>query len=108
MTELQQQIRRQNVSRNKFRVVIQKIKQETPCVDCGESYPYWIMDFDHLKDKSFNISALVRKHGCSVEKLNEEIAKCELVCANCHRTRSHFRSKKTESKDILDMDEYYS
>lgn len=100
--------RRQNVSRGKFRVIIQKIKQETPCTDCGESYPYWIMDFDHLEDKSFNISSMVREVGCSLEKLNTELEKCEIVCSNCHRNRTHMRSRKSDSKDMLDIHEYYA
>lgn len=104
----EKQIRGQNVSREKFRVKIQQIKQNTPCADCGESYPYWVMDFDHLEDKSFNISQMVRNQGCSMELLEKEIAKCEIVCSNCHRTRTHFRAKRTNSKDVLDVDSYYT
>lgn len=104
----EKQNRRQNVSRGKFRVRIQEIKQNTPCADCKENYPYWIMDFDHLEDKTSGIAQLVRNVGCNEEALLREIAKCEVVCANCHRTRTRFRSKKSESKDMIDLSEYYS
>lgn len=99
---------RQQKSRNKLRIFLQQYKQENPCVDCLEFYPYWVMDFDHLRDKNFSISQMARSRGASMDVLLEEIEKCELVCANCHRTRTHFRSKKTDtSKDMLDVSEYY-
>lgn len=64
-------------------------KTGVPCADCGEVYPHYVMDYDHLGDKEFEISD--RPGGRSKERLLAEIAKCELVCANCHRERSHQR-----------------
>jgi hypothetical protein len=48
------------------------------------------MDFDHISDnKSFTISdGSVNQ---SIERLITEIKKCEVVCANCHRIRTHKR-----------------
>jgi hypothetical protein len=57
-----------------------------PCVDCGES-DIVVLEFDHQRDKLLNISVLCRD-GYSLEKLKQEIAKCEVVCANCHRRRT--------------------
>ena len=65
------------------------IKEESPCVDCNTYYPYYIMDFDHLKDKKWNINELIDR--CSVSGLKDEIAKCEVVCSNCHRARTYAR-----------------
>ena len=57
-----------------------------PCVDCGESDPV-VLEFDHLRDNSANVTTLVvRRVAWSV--ILEEIAKCEVVCANCHRRRT--------------------
>jgi hypothetical protein len=64
-----------------------------PCVDCGETDPV-ILEFDHLKTKDFNISDAARK-GVSIKKLNDEIAKCEVRCANCHRRKTYERSGLT-------------
>ena len=61
-----------------------------PCLDCKKKYPPYVMDFDHLGDKFDNVATMVRE-GYSIEKLIEEIAKCELVCSNCHRIRTHNR-----------------
>lgn len=59
-----------------------------PCVDCGETEPA-CLDFDHRDgvEKSFGL-ALARKHMYSIERLMEEIAKCDVKCANCHRKRT--------------------
>jgi hypothetical protein len=49
------------------------------------------MDFDHIHgEKTGNISAMSRKKG--ILQLQEELSKCELVCANCHRERTWKRS----------------
>lgn len=57
-----------------------------PCSDCGNT-DYRVLDFDHLKDKEFNISDGI-KWGYSLERIKAEIAKCEVVCSNCHRIRT--------------------
>ena len=78
---------------------IQVYKETHPCTDCGDCFPYYVMDFDHLGNKSFAISRY--KHSTnSLERVREEIAKCELVCSNCHRIRTFRRmqEKKAEKK----------
>ena len=72
-------------SRSKVASILREAK-DVPCTDCGIRYPYYIMDFDHLYDKRFNIGSDGVKF--SREDLYIEIAKCEVVCSNCHRTRT--------------------
>ena len=67
-----------------------KLREETPCNDCGNKFPYYVMEFDHLKHKKEDVTTLV---GSSWKKLLTEIKKCDLVCANCHRVRTHRRRK---------------
>ncbi len=60
--------------------------RENSCVDCGER-DIVVLEFDHLRDKVMDVSALSRE-GYSLVKLKQEIAKCDVVCANCHRRRT--------------------
>ena len=62
-----------------------------PCADCGNSFHFSSMDFDHLGDKKFNIATSANKQ-YPKEKILEEIAKCEVVCSNCHRYRTWKRA----------------
>ncbi len=70
---------------------VRKLKEETPCADCDKKYPYYVMDFDHLdpSTKYMCVGRLIRTY--SEKLLRTEIAKCELVCSNCHRERTHKR-----------------
>lgn len=61
-----------------------------PCTDCKVSYPYYVMDWDHVSgEKVANVGTMT--HQGALKKALDEIAKCELVCANCHRIRTHKR-----------------
>jgi hypothetical protein len=59
-----------------------------PCADCGETDPR-VLEFDHLRDKAFSVSAGIRDRNW--QSVLDEIAKCEVVCANCHRRRTASR-----------------
>jgi hypothetical protein len=61
---------------------IDEYLSEHPCVDCGEDNVA-LLDFDHLRDKTADVSNLVRE-GSSWERIADEIAKCAVRCANCH------------------------
>lgn len=70
------------------RAFLSAFKEALPCVDCKTFYPSYAMDLDHLRDKT---DAIARFKACSLNRLKEEIAKCELVCSNCHRIRTYSR-----------------
>lgn len=75
------------------RGLIRTVK-ERPCADCGVQYPYYVMDLDHARgDKILNMAVTVAR-GFSDEEILAEIAKCDVVCANCHRERTFQRRKK--------------
>jgi len=78
-----------NLKRDKAaaRALIREAKDQ-PCVDCGVKYPYYVMDFDHLGNKDFTIGGALTK---SLAALRAEISKCDVVCSNCHRIRTHER-----------------
>jgi hypothetical protein len=65
--------------------------KNVPCADCGRCYPPWVMDFDHgYNAKVDNVSHLARKPN-GLKRALEEARKCEIVCSNCHRERTHER-----------------
>jgi hypothetical protein len=68
--------------------LIRQIKRQE-CSDCGIKYPAYVMDFDHVRgEKKFNLS---KSHSRSWKDIFEESKKCDIVCANCHRIRTHLR-----------------
>ena len=78
--------------RKSKRVIIEEAKGQ-PCVDCGIQYPSHVMQFDHIEDnKDFNIGS--KGAGASVKRLQAEIVKCEIVCANCHAERTYQRANR--------------
>jgi hypothetical protein len=61
------------------------------CKDCGLADPV-VLEFDHVGAKRGAISNLV-KEGYRLSRIKEELASCELVCANCHRRRTGLRAR---------------
>jgi hypothetical protein len=85
---------------------LRKLKS-VPCMDCGGTYPPVCMDFDHRPgaEKKFNIA---QWRQFSAFELVAEIAKCDLVCSNCHRVRSAERGWPGAGRtcvDVTEMDE---
>ncbi len=71
-------------------IKIAKLKSETPCTDCKKKYPYYVMEFDHVRgEKIGNVADL--SHTRNWKQVSAEIEKCEIVCANCHRERTWSR-----------------
>lgn len=72
--------------RARGRAIVVQAK-DVPCMDCGGRFPSVCMDFDHVRgEKVGNVATMI---GLSVAKIEAEIAKCEVVCSNCHRIRTH-------------------
>ena len=76
----------------KHRDKIDAIKLEAGCMDCGYNSHSCALDFDHRDptSKLFTISNGSSKHWTFIQ---EEIDKCDIVCANCHRVRTKERSQ---------------
>lgn len=74
--------------------IIRKAKSK-PCADCGIEYPFPAMQFDHVRDKKKGDICHMRSY--SVKRLEAEISKCDIVCANCHQVRSYERAHRVRS-----------
>lgn len=79
--------------RDELRALIAEHKN-VPCMDCGQRLPAVCMDFDHrpAEEKRFEIAKMVGQQR-TPSLLLAEIAKCDVVCANCHRIRTAERHR---------------
>jgi hypothetical protein len=73
-----------------------------PCVDCGESNIV-VLDFDHLHSKKCEISKMIQNK-VSVKTLIQEIGKCAIRCANCHRIKTSKQLNHYKYTFITQMD----
>ena len=74
--------------RNKLREEVNALKDTSYCQICKKSYPAPVMDYHHI-DKNNKINAVSQLILSSVsrKKVFDEIDKCILLCANCHRLK---------------------
>ncbi|HTR73240.1 MAG TPA: hypothetical protein VMG80_06550 [Solirubrobacteraceae bacterium] len=84
-----------NAGRRKQALIAERVTylieffRERPCADCGETDPL-VLEFDHLGHKNFAISVGIRTRNW--QAVLDEIATCDVVCANCHRRRTALRA----------------
>ncbi len=72
-----------------------ELKLASGCVDCGYNEHPAALDFDHLPGQVKH-RGLARMLTVTRSTLLAEVAKCEIVCANCHRIRT-WKRRNSES-----------
>ena len=79
--------------RQKMRDWFEEFRQDLKCKECGVS-EFYLLDFHHRdpKEKEMEVSIAVTS-GWGKKRILEEIAKCDIYCANCHR-RYHYFEKQ--------------
>jgi hypothetical protein len=65
--------------------------KDVPCMDCGRTFPTYVMEFDHREPRLGKPTIPAILYKLSISKFLGEIGKCDVVCANCHRVRTHNR-----------------
>ena len=80
---LKQVKKRKQIVREMAKEYIYEYLSTHPCVKCGGTDPV-VLEFHHVKDKVISIAAMGGA-GYSLESIQKEIEKCEVLCANCHR-----------------------
>jgi len=80
------------------RAMTDSIKLERGCADCGYNAHPAALDFDHLpgSKKKTSVSQICSWKDTAV--VLAELAKCEVVCANCHRVRTVERRKQAKAE----------
>lgn len=66
-------------------------KGQKRCADCKKHYPHYVLDLDHVYGIKVDGLARFTSTARSAISMLKEISKCEVVCANCHRERTHQR-----------------
>lgn len=74
--------------RKEYHTQLLSYLRQHPCVQCSED-DVRVLEFDHIvpSQKSFGISWAVR-YGISWDKIEQEMLKCQVLCANCHKKRT--------------------
>lgn len=86
----------QKIRRIENRQFIFNFLSSNPCEVCGESDPI-VLEFDHIdQSEKYKAVSVMVEH--SLDRIKEEIAKCRVLCANCHRR--HTASQLNWYKDI--------
>ena len=86
------QRKRQPQDRAKVRAVVRGLKN-VPCADCKKSFPWYVMDFDHVRGRKVNNIGSMG-NALTVNSILLEAKKCDVVCACCHRIRTYITRKK--------------
>jgi hypothetical protein len=74
-------------SKRKKRLAVYEYLLGHPCVDCGEKDPV-VLDFDHVEGEKLGEVGRMLSGAASLKRIVEEIGKCEVRCANCHRRKT--------------------
>lgn len=74
--------------------IIEEQKAQQKCLKCGESRGY-VLDYHHINpnNKETDISHMLSNRS-NLKDIQNEIAKCIVLCANCHREFHHFEKYK--------------
>lgn len=80
---------RDRYERNKQ--IIRKLKTDRGCKDCGYNEHFAALEFDHVDGRDREQDTVARLMGKSINRIMQEIEKCEVVCGNCHRIRTFNR-----------------
>lgn len=80
-------LKRNQERKRQFREYYMENKNK-PCTDCKVQFDPICMEYDHRdpSTKLFNVSQ--PQSVSSLQKLKDEIAKCDVVCSNCHKLRT--------------------
>ena len=73
---------------------LQKLKSK-PCTDCKNTFPHYVMEFDHVPERGKKVMDIGKMTNRSINAptFKAELAKCDLVCAICHKVRTYKREQ---------------
>lgn len=84
----------------KARIFVKRVKRFARCKKCGDKR-WYVLDFHHVRGKNYNIGELASR-GCTLKKLKEELKKCDILCANCHREEHYLKGDEANLVEASD------
>lgn len=81
------------------RIYVKEYLQSHPCVDCEEE-DWIVLEFDHVRDEKFIAISRMVAQAYRLDLIIEEIEKCEVRCANCHRRKTYERGNYWRVKEL--------
>jgi len=84
-----------------IRSYIKQYKEFRGCMDCGVKYPFYVLDLDHRDGSTKKFVPSQLSNNNSWKAMVEELEKCDVVCANCHRERTHSRGYQNVKPDTV-------
>tara|TARA_S200002703_G_scaffold96756_1_gene83606 strand:- start:930 stop:1259 length:330 start_codon:yes stop_codon:yes gene_type:complete len=81
---------------------LQELKSK-PCTDCNKTFPHYVMEFDHVPERGKKLKDIGKMTNRSINAptFKAELAKCDLVCANCHKIRTYERGQQVKRGELL-------
>lgn len=89
--------KRSNRIKQENRVKMLEILKKSSCADCGGT-DFRVLEFDHVRGKKRQHVSVMVGCGWAWKQIEEEIKKCDIVCANCHRIRTFKRCSSYRTK----------
>lgn len=87
--------RRTASEKKEVQKMLGSLKEKSGCIDCLGIFPFYVLDFDHAYGRKVsNIGQMIDYF--SIEDILKEVSKCDIVCSNCHRERTHRRKNTKE------------
>lgn len=82
-----------NERKAELKAWVNETKTGTGCERCGEDHPA-CLDYHHIHGEKDRGVSKMAKDGVGKERIREEMEKCVVLCANCHR-KEHWDDRKT-------------
>lgn len=79
--------------RAEAKAFVDAYKAARPCADCGRFFPPVAVDLDHVRGAKTRAVAGLVSGAYKLDLIRLEIAKCDVVCACCHRIRTAARKE---------------
>jgi hypothetical protein len=80
-----------------YKFLYRWMKRFAKCIDCGYN-DIRALEFDHVRGDKYKGVKDMCNRTASINRIKDEIRKCEVRCANCHRIKTQIQFEHRTSK----------